>query len=237
MKELNHNLFCKMVTLTTIKDTRVRIRASEELKQVFLINQEKLQELPRRLAKELEDAGFKVHSNVQLIELNQENSMKDKSTHFNIKKLREVLKKTQWQENPSDLLKTSKKGSKKQELNTELKNEKSKSGIDTEIYLYLDELRWLKNFLDQLRQDEDNVQQSFYLNDLLENCQLELPKNGFLERNPELEARCQQLRMQEQNREYLRMTKNVDAVHKHYPEDTFGYQSKCKENNVFNILY
>lgn len=216
-----------MVTLTSIKDTRIRIRASQELKKILLFNQEKFQELPKRLATELKAAGLELHPDLELIELNQENV--NKNNHLNLKELREVLKKSQSQENASVTLKTAKKKSKDQESNIESENKKSKSVLDAEIFLYLDELCWLKRFLDQLRQDKDNIHESFYLNDFLENCQLDLPKNGFLERNPELETRCQQLRMQQQNREYLRMTKDVDSVQKHYPEDTFGYQSKCKK--------
>lgn len=264
-----------MVTVTSIKDTRIRVRATEELKRILEQNQDRLQEIPHRLANELKDAGLELHASVELLDDVTSNARK--RGHLNIQKLREVLKQVHKNEKTGSEELNSKTKNEKQDENLESeidsspernKNEKIgseqsdsktenkkqdenlESDMDSnrekakkdsspktkdrkpepkehkEIYLYLDELHWLRNFLEQLREENpDNEQQSFYLNDFLGNCQLDLPKNGYLERNPELEARCQQLRMQQQNREYARMTKNVDAIQKNYPEDTFGYQS------------
>jgi hypothetical protein len=54
-----------------------------------------------------------------------------------------------------------------------------------------------------------------------------LPQPVELPRNPELEARVQKLKLEQSNREYEAMTKNVDSIRVHHPEDTIGYHCKC----------
>uniref|UniRef100_A0A182NFZ7 Endoplasmic reticulum-based factor for assembly of v-atpase n=1 Tax=Anopheles dirus TaxID=7168 RepID=A0A182NFZ7_9DIPT len=89
--------------------------------------------------------------------------------------------------------------------------------------LSLDDVKWLYGTLHEMRQTDATVP---YLHTLLAGCSLKLPENPIQERNPELEARCQRLRKEQEDREYHRMTKNVDSVRKHMPEDTLSYQMK-----------
>uniref|UniRef100_A0A182PKZ3 Endoplasmic reticulum-based factor for assembly of V-ATPase n=1 Tax=Anopheles epiroticus TaxID=199890 RepID=A0A182PKZ3_9DIPT len=89
--------------------------------------------------------------------------------------------------------------------------------------LNLADVKWLYKRLQELRQTDASVP---YLHTLLAGCQLRLPQNPIRERNPELEARCQRLRKEQEDREYHRMTKNVDSIRKHMPEETLSYQMK-----------
>ncbi|XP_050070532.1 uncharacterized protein LOC126558550 [Anopheles maculipalpis] len=89
--------------------------------------------------------------------------------------------------------------------------------------LNLSDIKWLYGTLKQLRQTDQTVP---YLHALLRGCELKLPQNPIQERNPELEARCQRLRKEQEDREYHRMTKNVDSIRKHMPEETLSYQMK-----------
>lgn len=98
-------------------------------------------------------------------------------------------------------------------------------------FLYLNDLHWLHDTLSALR--EKNLTKLF-LYQLVDRCELLLPENEYKPRNPVLEARCQRLREEQQNRDYQKMTKNVDATLKHHPEDTVAYQRGC---SVKFILY
>ncbi|CAO1298956.1 unnamed protein product [Diamesa serratosioi] len=63
-----------------------------------------------------------------------------------------------------------------------------------------------------------------YLNDIL--IDIVLPINEIRERNPILEKRCKQLRIDQEQREYKSMTKNVDTTRKFMPEETIAFQMK-----------
>uniref|UniRef100_A0A182VPU3 Endoplasmic reticulum-based factor for assembly of V-ATPase n=1 Tax=Anopheles minimus TaxID=112268 RepID=A0A182VPU3_9DIPT len=89
--------------------------------------------------------------------------------------------------------------------------------------LNLSDIKWLYTTLKEMRQTDPTVP---YLQTLLSGCQLRLPTNPIQERNPELEARCKRLRKEQEDREYYRMTKNVDSIRKHMPEETISYQMK-----------
>lgn len=56
------------------------------------------------------------------------------------------------------------------------------------------------------------MKEPFRLHEFLERSKVQLPTPPKVERNPELEARCQRLRAQQANREYRDMTRNVDAT-------------------------
>lgn len=45
-------------------------------------------------------------------------------------------------------------------------------------------------------------------------------------RDPLLEARIKKLKAEQEEREYRKMTKNVDSVRRYQPDDTIG--SQCK---------
>lgn len=93
----------------------------------------------------------------------------------------------------------------------------------SKLTLNLNDLRWLNRHLNEQRQIDENVG---YLYELLEGSKLVLPQNEIIERNPELEARCQRLRREQDERSYKTMTKNVDCSRTHAPDDTIAYQSK-----------
>ncbi|KAL9694766.1 hypothetical protein quinque_014051 [Culex quinquefasciatus] len=60
----------------------------------------------------------------------------------------------------------------------------------------------------------------------MQKCTLILPENEQQKRNAELEARCQKLRKEQEAREYEAMTRNVDNVRTHMPQDTIAFQMK-----------
>lgn len=89
--------------------------------------------------------------------------------------------------------------------------------------LLLSDLKWLNDALNRLRTKEDNVP---YLHEFMQKCTLILPENEQQKRNAELEARCQKLRKEQEAREYEAMTRNVDNVRTHMPQDTIAFQMK-----------
>lgn len=113
-------------------------------------------------------------------------------------------------------------GSSVEFMNAKEDNQQDTNTEDATL-LSLADIKWLYGTLKQLRQTDQAVP---YLHALLRGCELKLPQNPIQERNPELEARCQRLRKEQEDREYHRMTKNVDSIRKHMPEETLSYQMK-----------
>lgn len=106
---------------------------------------------------------------------------------------------------------------------------------DTRQSLSTPDLRWIFNFLQDRRKTDSDTP---YLNELLQGSKMILPENHYVERNPVLEERCKRLRKEQEQREYNKMTKNVDNVRKRDPEDTIGYQSELKKlENFFLDLH
>ncbi|XP_063705133.1 uncharacterized protein LOC134834415 [Culicoides brevitarsis] len=95
------------------------------------------------------------------------------------------------------------------------------------------DLKWIYNFLCETRKTDTDTP---YLHELLEESELILPENHFVERNPVLEERCKKLRKEQEQREYNKMTKNVDSVRKRDPEDTIGYQMRAINSQLIAIL-
>lgn len=91
------------------------------------------------------------------------------------------------------------------------------------LTLSLNDLKWLHQALNRLRKDDPDIP---YLHELMQDSELVLPENEILERNPELEARCQKLRKAQEAKEYEAMTRNVDNVRTHMPQDTISFQMK-----------
>lgn len=203
-----------MDSITTIKDHRIRIKASKTLLDLLVNNTKHLTNIPESVRKYLQSQSIEIPSTVETINDNQivHNS------NINIKLLKELTNEVS--------ANTPMENSNKQ-LPTKNQNLSSPA-----MYLYLRDVHWLNEFLTKLRKDHGA---SIYLNELLEDCQLELPKNEVIKRNPELESRCQRLREEQQNLEYRKMTKNVDAVLKHYPEDTVAYQSNYEHFFLFSL--
>ena len=81
--------------------------------------------------------------------------------------------------------------------------------------------------LDELKSIRENLQTDEFLCDLLENAEVELPENEIVEGNPELEERIKKLKVQQENRVYKSMVRNVDSRLKQTdPEDSIAYQSE-----------
>lgn len=195
-----------MDSITTIKDCRVKVKASKELIDLLEKQTAYLNVIPENIRKFLQIQSLQLPSNLQTIGDN----MPIKMLNINFKLLKDLLNE--------EVSKNSSKNQDDKKLASKSKNTKASKVL----HLYLSDLRWLSNFLANLRKEQGL---DVYLNDVLETCQLQLPENEIIKRNPVLEARCQKLREQQQNLEYRKMTKNVDAILKHYPEDTVAYQS------------
>lgn len=95
--------------------------------------------------------------------------------------------------------------------------------VETRPCLYNSDLKWVFNLLQERRKTDPDIP---YLNELLQGSELILPENHYVERNPVLEERCKKLRKEQEQREYDKMTKNVDTVRKRNPDDSIGYQSE-----------
>lgn len=100
--------------------------------------------------------------------------------------------------------------------------EKQKLRTKSRLTINLNDLKWLNNVLIEKRKTN---QFNVYLHELMVESKLILPKNEIQIRNPELEARCVRLRLEQDARMYNAMTKNVDSSRKQMPEDTVAYQS------------
>lgn len=199
-----------MGTMNGIVDTRVKVTLNSELVDILKDNKDRIKLIPKTLAKSFNNAGIELTTE----DITTAESKAARPPGINIHLLNEILIKDE---------KTQKTEATGTPPKVKTKRKTKKTIQTVEISLYLSDLSWLNQFLATLRADGiANV----YLNDLLETCHLELPQNELLARNPVLEARCKKLREEQQNREYRKMTKNVDATLKHYPEDTIAYQSK-----------
>ncbi|XP_029406384.1 transmembrane protein 199 [Bactrocera dorsalis] len=204
------------MTKISIADTRVRMRPTLRLLQLIEEHKDTITEIPENLAKVLKTNGFHIENSIELLgsdSINRE--------HIDLKLLRRV----------EELLDVPKTNSPK--ANHDSEGTKETKPIATENFLYLSDLRWLKWWLTQLREKKGL---DIFLHDLIDTCHLHLPMNEVIERNPELEARCQRLREQQQNKEYLDMTKNVDSTLKYVPEDTLAYQVKAMNSQMIAVL-
>lgn len=99
----------------------------------------------------------------------------------------------------------------------------SVTGEDGEdVHLCLDDIKWLQEHF-VISHDSDRLN-SFH--DLMIGCDIKLPQPVAEPRNQELEARIRRLKAEQADREYRTMTRNVDTVRLHEPEETIAYQSK-----------
>lgn len=94
------------------------------------------------------------------------------------------------------------------------------------LTLNLADLKWLYGHLNDARKKAGDAASDAvpYLHELVEGSQLILPANEVVERNPELEARCQRLKLEQDEQQYRQMTKNVDCARTSEPEETIAYQ-------------
>lgn len=92
-----------------------------------------------------------------------------------------------------------------------------------EVLLNLEDIYWLYEYIQKVNDEHENV---IYFHEMFEGSRVILPSNKEIPRNVELEKRCQRLKIEQQNKEYYKMTKGVDNVRKKLPEDTIAYQGK-----------
>uniref|UniRef100_A0A1B6CK42 Uncharacterized protein n=1 Tax=Clastoptera arizonana TaxID=38151 RepID=A0A1B6CK42_9HEMI len=84
-----------------------------------------------------------------------------------------------------------------------------------DIVLTVEDIKWLKS----------NLKLKTPLHELLSTWVLDLPQPSVIPRNPELEARIQRLKLEQLERDYQSMTKNVDNFRSLLPDDSIGSQS------------
>lgn len=100
----------------------------------------------------------------------------------------------------------------------------------TDTVLNLEDVYWL---YDYIVKENETSSTKIYFHELFQGSEVLLPKNVEIPRNEELEKRCKRLKAQQQNRDYNKMTKNVDSIRKKLPEDTVSYQCKKFLSKLF----
>lgn len=205
------------MTKISIADTRVRVQPTLKLLQFIEEHKDTITEIPENVRKVLKTNGFHIESGIELL-----GSDSIKKENIDLKLLRHV-------EEVADM-DVPKANPPKAKHNPEDNETELNAAVE---FLYLSDLRWLKMWLTELREKKGL---DIFLHDLIENCCMHLPMNEIIERNPELEERCQRLREQQQNKEYLDMTKNVDSTLKYVPEDTIAYQVKAMNSQMIAVL-
>lgn len=108
---------------------------------------------------------------------------------------------------------------------------KQKEKEKSKLTLNLTDLNWLHNHLAELRSANASGK---YLHELLEGSKLLLPRNEVLKRNPDLEARCQRLKREQDEIAYQTMTRNVDCVRNRGPNESIAYQSELSHLPAFS---
>ncbi|XP_017082749.1 transmembrane protein 199 [Drosophila eugracilis] len=206
---------------STIVDTRVRLVPSKKLLEFLDVQKNNFQKVTENVAKIMKQRGYTVPLRTKIIKDNEVPCKRPKIDQSLLEKLTENI------DSPSEEPVNDKQDSPGKNDNEEEKPEEVKN------VLYLSDFHWLSNELIELRR-QDHCQ--VFLHQLIESCELILPENEMKPRNPELEARCERLRAEQQNRDYLKMTKNVDAGLKHYPEDTISYQIKSLNKQIIAVV-
>ncbi|XP_037947992.1 uncharacterized protein LOC119683446 [Teleopsis dalmanni] len=213
---------------TTIADTRIKVRPSMELITLLRENASAITEVTENMAKILRRNGVDLITKIEIL-----NEEKIKSPKIDMKLLTELCKNVD-----EVMVDDTSSVSSEPELDNKAGDKTETDSVEEpkineDMCLYINDLRWLNSFLLKLRKDNGS---DIYLHNIIEKCELILPQNEIIERNPELEARCQKLREQQQNLEYQKMTKNVDATLKNFPEDTIAYQMKALNKQIIAVL-
>ncbi|KAG4067746.1 hypothetical protein HA402_005518 [Bradysia odoriphaga] len=212
-----------------IKDPSIKLKPSEQLID-FMVSLSDEVELPENVWKFIETRGGKV-GKITTAEVAKPSFSKEEikllndlpkteNTEFNLADLAiDSDESDDEDENIENL--NSKPMSKSQAAKQKrLQKEKERS----KLTINLNDIKWLNNKLVEKRSADSDF--NLYLNELLKGSRLVLPQNEILERNPELEARCVRLRLEQEARMYNAMTKNVDSSRTKLPEDTISYQMK-----------
>lgn len=197
---------------STIVDTRIRLRPSKKILEFLDEQTQNLEDLPANVANILKENGYKLPPDAKVIKDNMITPKRPFIDTALLEKLTANVTEVPFEEKTSE------------------EDEPLKNPVEG-YFLYLDDLHWLRDTLSKLR---DKNHTNLFLYQLVDTCELILPENEYKPRNPELEARCQRLREEQQNREYQKMTKNVDATLKHHPEDTVAYQRGCCIKFILN---
>lgn len=106
------------------------------------------------------------------------------------------------------------------------------SSKEEDVLLTVKDVRWLYERRERIQ--ESGVKDLHHFHELMAQCQMVLPEPKFPPRNPELEARIQRLRDEQANREYRRMTENIDGrqgLSKQADDEPIGKQ--IKELNAY----
>jgi len=106
-----------------------------------------------------------------------------------------------------------------------------------EVMLTVKDIRWIFERKGKIR--EVSPIRDMHFHELIRHCEMILPEPKFPPRNPELEARIQRLKAEQANREYKRMTENVDGrqgLAKQALDEPIGKQIKELNNYLIPIL-
>ncbi|CAG9855129.1 unnamed protein product [Phyllotreta striolata] len=115
---------------------------------------------------------------------------------------------------------------------TQLPLNKTSTVNPSDKLLSLEDIHWIYNHIQKQNQTNDKI----WLHELLEGSDIVLPKNEEIPRNEELDKRCKILKEQQANRDYFKMTKNVDTRRRVLPEDTIGYQLKQMNRHLVAVF-
>ncbi|CAH1103117.1 unnamed protein product [Psylliodes chrysocephalus] len=209
------NLFKAIEVITEIKDTEID-RLKQAAIQIDKINES------LEIAVQLSDNFTKL-----------EEKYKHDNTLEDLRSKRKIV----WDKFMDDIT------SKYSEINTnyETKEEElsklplneASTVTDTDKLLSLEDLHWLHNYIQKQNQNNDDT---IWLHELIEGSEVILPKNEKIPRNEELDKRCKRLKEEQANRDYFKMTKNVDNKRRVLPEDTVGYQLKQMNRHLVAVF-
>lgn len=104
---------------------------------------------------------------------------------------------------------------------------------NTDGCLNLHDIQILYEFI--VKENEFRSDNKIYLHEMLEGSEIIFPKTEQLLRNSQLESRRGKLKIQQENKAYAEMTKNVDSFQLKYPEDSVGYQMKQINNELIAV--
>ncbi|XP_034664683.1 transmembrane protein 199 [Drosophila subobscura] len=217
---------------STIIDTRVRLVPSVTLLEFLDAQKEHFEKVPENVAKLMKNEGYTLPLSTQIV---KEQDLSIKRPNIDQSLLRRLCADVHVEAEPAAKSsgKKNKKAAKGKQSSSEEVNEDAEPPKQYKNVLYLTDMHWLNDTLIQMRKDGIC---NLFLFELIESSDLVLPENEMKPRNPELEARCERLRAEQHNREYHKMTKNVDAGLKHYPEDTIAYQIKSLNKQIIAVL-
>lgn len=218
------------MSITTIADPTVRLVASKKLCSFVGKSLKANQEMPKNIAEIFSvHAGKKCTKVIGGEEDEEGGQVKDvvenvKYTEAEEKFLRELELDPSNEAEFKELIVPEDSDDEPEEDEGEEKESKTQDQKKKKTFLItLKDVKWLDRILQEKRASGET---EVYLHELLESCDLVLPQNEVLERNPELEARCVKLRQKQEEYLYHKMTRNVDNSFKDKAEDTISFQSE-----------